>query len=224
MPVVGILNGTVATDYGVFPAHVLIRDGRIAALLDDARDLPSLGVRIDARGLVILPGGLDPHCHFREPGPIAREGWRHGTMAAAAGGVTTALEYPQADPPVHDLETFPLKHGLANAGAVIDFALWGGAIPSSVRGGTFPEMHAAGVVGFKGFMHSNMLNFPAIDAHDWPPPTPPDISRLPKGCLFQLRCPYVTERCREIEPMPLEVGVDHDAKCHLATSSYAAAH
>ncbi len=163
MRTVGIANGTLASDYGVFPAHILIRDGRIAALLDDERDLPPVDERIDARGLVVMPGGLDPHCHFREPGPIAREGWRHGTMAAAAGGVTTALEYPQAEPPVRDVETFKLKQGLADAGAVIDFALWGGAIPSSIRGGHLPELQAAGVIGFKGFMHSNMPLFPRMD-------------------------------------------------------------
>ena len=158
---VGITGGTIATEYGVFRAAVLIRDGRIAALLEDERDLPPTDERIDARGLVILPGGLDPHCHFREPGPIPREGWRHGTMSAAAGGVTSVLEYPQAEPPVQDLKTLALKRSLAEAGAVIDFGLWGGVIPSSIE--HIPALHHAGVVGFKGFMHSNMSYFPGID-------------------------------------------------------------
>ena len=82
-------------------------------------------------------------------------------MAAAAGGVTTALEYPQASPPVRDLATLALKRGLAEAGAVIDFALWGGAIPVSLD--HLEAIHDAGAIGFKGFMYSKNPEFPGID-------------------------------------------------------------
>src|SRR5687767_3475834 len=105
MKTVAITGGTIAADYGVFQGNLLVRDGVIAAVYLDERDLPSTDERIDAHGLVILPGGLDPHCHFREPSSLPQEGWWTGSMAAAAGGVTTVLEYPQAEPPVRDLET-----------------------------------------------------------------------------------------------------------------------
>src|SRR5437588_798044 len=79
-----VRGGTIATVYGVFKADILIRDGAIAALTSDAGDLAAgADETIDAAGLTILPGGVDPHTHLREPSRLDREGFHTGTTAAA---------------------------------------------------------------------------------------------------------------------------------------------
>lgn len=95
-----IRGGQVVTEQGVYRADLAIRDGRFAALRDWG-DVGAGAEEIDARGLLVLPGGVDPHVHFNEPGRGDWEGWEHGSRAAAAGGVTTVLEMPlNATPPV----------------------------------------------------------------------------------------------------------------------------
>src|ERR671929_2246927 len=88
-------GGRVATDYGVFHATIVVRDGRIVALEDVDSRGPDAEAKIDARGKLVIPGCVDAHCHFDEPMPgESREGFESGTKSAAAGGVTTDLEHP----------------------------------------------------------------------------------------------------------------------------------
>ena len=76
---------------------VLIREGRIAAV---GAHLEAGGVReLDARGLTVIPGLVDVHVHFRDPGLERKEGWDHGSAGALHGGVTTVVEV-QNNPPL----------------------------------------------------------------------------------------------------------------------------
>lgn len=70
-------------------------------------------------------------------------------MAAAAGGYTTCIEMPQSIPPVVNKEAFLLKKKLATEKAVVDFALWGGLVPSSLD--KIKELKEEGCVAFKAF-------------------------------------------------------------------------
>ena len=155
-------GGTVITEGGPIRADIVARDGQIAALTSDARDLlRDADEVIDATGLMILPGGIDPHTHMREPSSRDREGFLTGTSAAAAGGITTIVEMPQADPPTIDAATFAQKRAGIEAHAVIDVALYGGAIgqdPARLR-----EQAEAGAVAFKSFMCGSSPEFPGID-------------------------------------------------------------
>ena len=63
-----VANGTVAADYGVFAAHLVIDGDRIAAVTVDDDALAGADEVIDARGLVVLPGAIDMHAHFEDPG------------------------------------------------------------------------------------------------------------------------------------------------------------
>src|SRR5262249_47037799 len=85
-PATVIVNGTVAADYGVLRTDILIRDGRIAALGDGEQLRREADELIDASGLVVLPGAIDPHAHFEDPGHTEREDFTTGTSSAAAGG------------------------------------------------------------------------------------------------------------------------------------------
>jgi allantoinase len=137
---------------------IAIADGMIAGFEPGpARE------EIDARGLLVLPGVIDAHVHFNEPGRTEWEGWATGTRALAAGGATACVEMPlNAQPPTVDGAAFDAKRAAAEASAIVDFALWGGLIPANLD--RLDELAERGVVGFKAFMcDSGIADFPAVD-------------------------------------------------------------
>lgn len=79
---------------------ILIDDGRIVAVAQSLA--PENAELLDARGLVVCPGFVDPHAHLCEPGWEHRETIATGALAAAAGGYTTVCAMPDTDPPVDD--------------------------------------------------------------------------------------------------------------------------
>ena len=103
-----IENGTVVTETDTFAASIAIRDGRIIAV-GPAAGMPPANETLDATGLHILPGVIDVHVHFREPGMEEKEDWETGSTAAVMGGVTTVFEMPNTDPPVDTVAHFELK-------------------------------------------------------------------------------------------------------------------
>jgi dihydroorotase len=80
---------------------------------------------VDATGKRLLPGMIDAHVHFREPGDSHKEDWTTGSTSAAAGGVTTVVDQPNTSPPTVDGAAFDEKATLA-AGSLVDFGLNGG--------------------------------------------------------------------------------------------------
>lgn len=93
--------------------------------------------RIDARGMLVLPGAIDAHVHFRDPGPNYKEDWASGSAAAAAGGVTTVIDQPNTSPRTLDASSFAEKLDIACHRSLVDFCLNGGP-------GNINELAAAG--------------------------------------------------------------------------------
>lgn len=155
-----VRNGFVAGPDGVTPADVAIEGGCIAAV---GRDLPAGRDEIDARGLFVLPGLIDVHLHFNEPGRTDWEGAATGSRALAAGGGTVFFDMPlNSTPCTVNANAFDLKRKALEASSITDFGLWGGLVPGSV--GEMAEMAARGVVGFKAFMsNSGLPEFPRAD-------------------------------------------------------------
>ena len=151
-----IRGGTVILPTGQRPADIAITSGTISAIGSEVKDGAE---SIDARGLVVLPGVVDPHVHFNEPGRETWEGWEAGTRGAARGGVTTVLEMPlNAHPPTTTAAAFDAKLAVASTSALVDFGLWGGLVPENL--GDLETLHQRGVVGFKAFMsHSGIDDF-----------------------------------------------------------------
>jgi len=143
------------------PGDVAVDDGRIVAV--GAELGLSAAETIDATGLRVLPGAVDAHVHFNDPGRADWEGWASGSAAAAAGGTTTVVEMPlNAHPPTVDADAFRRKLAAAEAASVIDFALWGGLVPGNVP--RLAELAELGVAGFKAFMcPSGIDDFEAAD-------------------------------------------------------------
>ena len=143
-----IRGGTAILPTGQRPADIAITGGIISAIGSEVRDAEAV---IDATGLVVLPGVVDAHVHFNEPGRADWEGWEAGTRGAAAGGVTTVLEMPlNAHPPTTTPAAFDEKLAIASQKALVDFGLWGGLVPNNLD--NLQTLHQRGVIGFKAFM------------------------------------------------------------------------
>jgi allantoinase len=144
---------------GASPLPIIgIADGRFAGFTEaSARE------EIDATGLLVLPGAIDAHVHFNEPGRTEWEGWTTGSRAAVAGGVTMVCDMPlNSHPPVVTADAFEAKRQAADAQAICDFALWGGLVPGQVD--ELESLAACGAIGFKAFMaNSGIDDFPKVD-------------------------------------------------------------
>jgi allantoinase len=150
------------TPDGAEPVDIAITDGVIVAV-GGALDVPARE-RIDARGLVALPGGVDPHVHFNEPGPrTASEGFATGSASLAAGGVTTTVEMPlNASPATTTVEAFDAKLAAVRSISRVDFGLWGGIVPGNL--GELDGLAERGVAAFKAFMSfTGVADFAAAD-------------------------------------------------------------
>jgi len=117
-----VKNGRIYTPSGLMSTDLWIKDGKIAALGGPHR----ADEAVEARGLIVLPGAVDVHVHFRDPGFTYKEDWESGSISAAAGGVTTVVDQPNTNPRVSDLRTFQDKLDIASRHSVVDFGLNGG--------------------------------------------------------------------------------------------------
>ena len=157
-PVEIVSGGTIVGENGPFRADIVIRDGRISGLVEDSSSLE--GERYDASRRFVLPGGVDIHTHLREPSRIEREDFAHGTASAVAGGITTVVEMPQADPLVRDVESLRTKRALAEQGSIADFGLYAAAVGQSRE--ELAALQAEGVLAFKAFMSDSSPGYPRL--------------------------------------------------------------
>lgn len=144
-----VRSGTVVTESGVFSADLAIRGGMVAAFATPG-ELAATGQELNAAGLTVLPGAIDPHFHAGELQIAYREDFASGTRAAAAGGFTTLIEMPLSVPPVITPALLEAKLAELRRKAVVDCALWGGLVPGNLR--ALPALREAGVAAFKAFM------------------------------------------------------------------------
>ncbi|KQT64459.1 MULTISPECIES: dihydropyrimidinase [unclassified Aureimonas] len=149
-----IAGGTVATASDVFSADVAIRDGRIAAL---GHDLGAAARTIDASGLYVLPGGIDPHVHLAQPsgeGIVMADGFESGTLSALFGGNTTVMPFCLQEKGRSLREALTAYHALAEGNCYTDvaFHLIVSDPAPSVLGQELPALVADGYTSFKVFM------------------------------------------------------------------------
>lgn len=141
-----ITNATFITPGGRQRGVIALRDGRIAALLETPSGLAARV--IDAAGLVVLPGMVDQHVHFMDPGPSEREDFMRGSSAAAVGGVTTVIEHTHSHP-VLSVDDLREKSTYLADRSVIDFGLIAHVFPDTLA--NVPALWEAGVAMFKVF-------------------------------------------------------------------------
>lgn len=125
-----------------------VAGGAVVAVAPDAGPAAE---EVDARGLLVLPGGVDAHVHGRDPGFPEKEDFATLTAAAAAGGITTVVDMPNTVPAVEHAAVFQEKVELLSERALVDFGLWG-----LLGGRSTPEdveaLLDAGAVGLKAFL------------------------------------------------------------------------
>ena len=153
-----VRGGTVVLPAGEKKTALAIHEGKIVGHTETEASQV-----IDATDLLILPGAVDAHVHYNEPGREDWEGWETGSRASRAGGATTVVEMPlNAQPPTLDADAFQKKRAVAEKKSCADFALWGGITPINLD--KLEELARSGAIGFKAFMvPSGTPDFPGSD-------------------------------------------------------------
>ncbi|MGF7033198.1 dihydropyrimidinase [Paenibacillus mucilaginosus] len=116
-----IRGGTIVTASDTYRADLLLRDGRIAAI---GVGLPAEGAEVvDAAGLYVMPGGVDPHTHLDMPfgGTVTADDFETGTRAAAFGGTTTVIDFCLTNKGRPLSEAVAQWHAKSEEKAVIDY-------------------------------------------------------------------------------------------------------
>lgn len=143
-------NALVVTEHNKFQGGVVVRNGRIEKLIEGDTSVQAEEV-VDLEGNLLLPGIVDSHTHFNEPGRIEWEGYTPGSFAAAASGITTIFEMPFNSLPTTSNEKFlEEKRQAVQDKSIVDYGHWG--LVENGNLSELPGMYRAGVIGFKGFM------------------------------------------------------------------------
>ncbi|HLO98982.1 MAG TPA: dihydroorotase [Fimbriimonas sp.] len=147
-----IFGGSVVSSEGLVLADVGVKDGKIVAVEPSLSG--SANERLDATGLIVMPGAIDTQVHFREPGLEHKEDLATGSLAAMCGGVTSFLEMPNTNPTTTTREALDDKLARATGRCWSNFGFFFGASPSNVHllaeAETWP-----GVPGIKVFAGSS---------------------------------------------------------------------
>lgn len=143
-----IRNGTVILEDEAVVTDVAVKDGKIVAI---GAGLTGAASEIDATGLIVSPGMIDPHSHISEPGRTEWEGYETATRAAAKGGITSMVEMPLNQlPATVDRASIELKFEAAKGKLTVDIAQFGGLVSYNLD--RLHELDEVGVVAFKCFV------------------------------------------------------------------------
>lgn len=141
----------IYVDGQLIAGALAVHGGKIVGIFQEQIQLEAEDV-LEAGDHLVLPGLVDPHVHLRDPGHPERESFKTGTMAAAAGGVTTICEHPISLPPPYSREILRRRREVARDQAVVDYAFFGAA------GFEFLEeiipLAEEGIVAYKTFLHA----------------------------------------------------------------------
>ncbi len=144
MPDLVIRNARMFINDAIQPAEIAIDSGKISKIAKII-GRQEFNEAIDARGALVLPGAIDVHVHFRDPGMTNKEDWYTGSCAAAAGGVTTVIDHPNTIPPTIDLLSFREKKKAAKK-SIIDYGINAGVTAGNLT--QLKELWELGVTAF----------------------------------------------------------------------------
>ena len=152
-----IKGGTLVNEGRLFDGSIVVEDSRIAKIIEGNHTPDaSYDEVIDASGCFVLPGIIDDHVHFREPGLTAKADMDTESQAAAAGGVTTYFDMPNTVPQTTTLEALEEKYALGAEKSHVNYAFFFGATNDNVA--LFSQLDKRRVPGIKLFMGSSMGN------------------------------------------------------------------
>ena len=160
-----IRNARIVNEGRSFTGSLLIEEDRIAGI-SGKDDLPAgKSTRIvDAGGKWLLPGVIDEHVHFRDPGFPQKADFSSESAAAVAGGVTSVMDMPNTKPQTVTLELLEEKYRMAAGKSLVNHAFWLGATHDNLE--EIKKADPAHVCGIKVFLGSStgnmLLEDPAI--------------------------------------------------------------
>ena len=154
-----IKNARIVNEGQVFEGSLVIADEVIAEVLK-AGELPSVACEetIDAQGCYLLPGVIDDHVHFRDPGLTHKADMYTESMAAAAGGVTSYMDMPNTNPQTTTLEALEDKFKDAATKSIVNYSFYFGATNNNADSlALLDKKKVCGVKLFMGSSTGNML-------------------------------------------------------------------
>ena len=159
-----IVNEGLSISGGIF-----VNDGIICDIFrydDEAQRLKEAAVDADKvydlRGRLLLPGVIDTHVHFREPGATEKGSITTESRAAVAGGVTSFLDMPNNTPPASDAATLRAKFEIAGRDSAANYGFYLGATGSNLQ--DIRDAAASGACAVKVFMGSSTGSLLVDDA------------------------------------------------------------
>ena len=152
-----IQHGTLVNENNIFDGSIIVEDSKITKIVE-GNTIPnaSFDEVIDASGCFVLPGLIDDHVHFREPGLTEKADIATESRAAAAGGVTTYFDMPNTNPQTTTIEALEEKFKLAAEKSHVNYSFFFGATNSNVD--LFSKLDKHRIPGIKLFMGSSTGN------------------------------------------------------------------
>lgn len=153
-----ISNATIVNEGRSVRGSVVIEGERIAEVITDARKKPAVPCHeeIDATGCYLLPGVIDGHVHFRDPGLTHKADITTESHAAAAGGVTSIMDMPNTNPQTTTLDALEAKFDLLGEKCSVNYSCYFGATNDNYT--EFDKLDKQRVCGIKLFMGSSTGN------------------------------------------------------------------
>lgn len=154
-----INNATIVNNGESHVGSLLVCEGRIERIVLGGEIEPQDGCQmVDATGMYLLPGVIDDHVHFREPGMTAKADMHTESMAAAAGGVTSVLDMPNVVPQTTTVERWRERMALAKERMHVNYGFFIGATNDNLDEIlAMPSTEYPAVKLFMGSSTGNML-------------------------------------------------------------------
>ena len=150
-----VQNATMVLPNRIVEGDLRVNDGLIKTIAPFGGLQPEIGEQvIDGTGLHLLPGAIDPHVHFRDPGNTEKEDLESGSRAASAGGITSFLDMPNTSPNAINRSAIEAKIASAAKKSVTHHGFFIGATNSNISDLQSVE-GMDGVCGIKIFMGSS---------------------------------------------------------------------
>lgn len=203
-----IKNATIVGEGHRFVGSLVTEDHRIAEIVEGQDVEPSVPADeiINAEGCYLLPGVIDTHVHFREPGLTHKADIESESRAAAAGGVTTFLDMPNNTPQTTTIEALRDKLELAYNKSHVNFGFYIGATNSNLS--EIMHINPRKVCGIKLFMGASTGNM-LVDNPD----SLRDIFECAKMPIVA-HCEDTTAICKNMERIKEQYGEDPDVALH----------
>lgn len=153
-----LANATIVNEGKIFRGSIIIDNGFITEIIQNGvgKSRQQFDRQVDVAGCFVLPGVIDDHVHFRQPGLTAKADISSESRAAAYGGVTSYFDMPNTVPQTTTLEALDDKRAMAREGSCVNYSFFFGATDNNTD--LFPQLDVHRVPGIKLFMGSSTGN------------------------------------------------------------------